>query len=270
MGIFDWSTTPSSNATVGSINWAEGQAPSTVNNSARQEMADVAAWRDLISGAVGSTGSANVYALTSGTSVPALVDGLKLTFQANFTNTGAATLNVDGLGAKSLRYQSEDGDAALHGGVITNGNFYDAVYSTDANSAAGGWIVLNPSTVRGTWTPAADGGTTTTYGANNGGWYRREGDLVTFGCILQITSIGDGSTAGISGLPYASQTTGSVSVGFYTGLRINVVDIGATVTGASSSITLVSSTAAAASMGVNAVLQDGSTVYISGSYLGAA
>lgn len=40
--IKSWSTTPASNATVGSINWAEGQAPSTVNDSARQTMADVA------------------------------------------------------------------------------------------------------------------------------------------------------------------------------------------------------------------------------------
>lgn len=43
-GLRAWSTTPGSNATVGSINWAEGQAPSTVNDSARQTMADVADW----------------------------------------------------------------------------------------------------------------------------------------------------------------------------------------------------------------------------------
>ena len=44
MGISQWSTSPASNATVGNINWAEGQAPSTVNNSSRQEMTDVADW----------------------------------------------------------------------------------------------------------------------------------------------------------------------------------------------------------------------------------
>ena len=44
MAIWQWSTTPASNATAGSINWAEGQAPSTVNDSARQMMADVATW----------------------------------------------------------------------------------------------------------------------------------------------------------------------------------------------------------------------------------
>ena len=45
MGIAQWSTTPANNASgAAPINWAEGQAPSTVNDSARQMMADVAAW----------------------------------------------------------------------------------------------------------------------------------------------------------------------------------------------------------------------------------
>lgn len=45
MAISQWSTTAGNNASgVDNINWAEGQAPSTVNNSARQEMADVAVW----------------------------------------------------------------------------------------------------------------------------------------------------------------------------------------------------------------------------------
>ncbi|NUY33304.1 tail fiber domain-containing protein [Paraburkholderia sp. JPY303] len=44
MALYQWSTTPANNATAGAINWAEGQAPSTVNDSARQMMADVANW----------------------------------------------------------------------------------------------------------------------------------------------------------------------------------------------------------------------------------
>lgn len=43
-GLKSWSTTPANNATVGSISWAEGQAPSTVNDSARQTMADIRSW----------------------------------------------------------------------------------------------------------------------------------------------------------------------------------------------------------------------------------
>jgi hypothetical protein len=44
MALWQWSTTPATNATAGAIDWAEGQPPSTVNNSARQMMADVAVW----------------------------------------------------------------------------------------------------------------------------------------------------------------------------------------------------------------------------------
>lgn len=44
MSIDNWSTTAGSNATVDSINWAENQAPSTVNDSARALMADVRTW----------------------------------------------------------------------------------------------------------------------------------------------------------------------------------------------------------------------------------
>ena len=45
MTLAQWSTTAANNASgVTNVNWAEGQAPSTVNNSARQEMADVATW----------------------------------------------------------------------------------------------------------------------------------------------------------------------------------------------------------------------------------
>jgi hypothetical protein len=43
MPLYQWSTTPANNASAGAIDWAEGQPPSTVNDSARQMMADVAA-----------------------------------------------------------------------------------------------------------------------------------------------------------------------------------------------------------------------------------
>lgn len=49
-GIDSWSTTPATNAIAdaGAINWAEGQAPSTVNNTARQMLTDTrAAFNDL-------------------------------------------------------------------------------------------------------------------------------------------------------------------------------------------------------------------------------
>jgi len=45
MSISQWSTTAGNNASgVTNINWAEGMPPASVNDSSRQEMADVATW----------------------------------------------------------------------------------------------------------------------------------------------------------------------------------------------------------------------------------
>jgi len=46
MAMKDWSQTAASNATAGTINFAEGQLPSTVNNSARALMSDVRTFVD--------------------------------------------------------------------------------------------------------------------------------------------------------------------------------------------------------------------------------
>lgn len=45
MSLWQWSPTAANNANAATnVNWAEGQAPSTVNDSARQMMADIATW----------------------------------------------------------------------------------------------------------------------------------------------------------------------------------------------------------------------------------
>ncbi len=53
MSFWKWSRTAANNATAdGSINWAEGQAPSTVNDSARAMMAAASKYRDDVGGAM--------------------------------------------------------------------------------------------------------------------------------------------------------------------------------------------------------------------------
>lgn len=78
-GVASWSTTPATNATAdgGASNWAENQAPSTVNNSARQNLADIRAmmndaiWFSYGSGdqASGTTYLGTPYVYASSTSV---------------------------------------------------------------------------------------------------------------------------------------------------------------------------------------------------------
>ena len=106
MSFFKWSKTANNNASAdGTINWAEGQAPSTVNNSARAMMAAAAKYRDDIAG-VTTGGTATAYTVASNQVFDSLVslDGKIVAFVPHVTSgAGPVTLNVDGLGAKALR-----------------------------------------------------------------------------------------------------------------------------------------------------------------------
>ena len=75
--------------------------------------------------ATATTGSANAYVLSSGLSLTAYATGLTLRIIPNFTNSGAATINVDGLGAKSI---TKLGATAVASGDITSGRVYTLAY----------------------------------------------------------------------------------------------------------------------------------------------
>lgn len=101
--IREWDTTAANNTTVASINVGEGMSPGDVNNAIRAVMAQTAEWFKDSSGQLVSAGSGDAYTLTTNEVVTSLEQGQTFTFEANFTNTGAATLAVDGLAAKDIR-----------------------------------------------------------------------------------------------------------------------------------------------------------------------
>lgn len=152
-----WSTTAGSNGSIDTgVNFAEGQLPGTVNNSARGMMAALARWKKDNDGSLTTAGSANAYTLTINQTYTAYANGQRLSFKASFSNTGAATLNVTNadttaIGAKAIRAA---GDIALTSGQIVSGGRYDVEYDTSANSAAGAWVLLGSGDVR-----AANNGT---------------------------------------------------------------------------------------------------------------
>ncbi|OAK66070.1 hypothetical protein A3K87_09905 [Variovorax paradoxus] len=77
------------------------------------------------------TGAANACVLTYAPAIAALTDGMVLWFKAAAANTGATTLNVNGLGAKPI---VGGGQVALQGGeIIANGKCM-VVYSTTLSS----------------------------------------------------------------------------------------------------------------------------------------
>lgn len=133
MTLYKWSQTAASDATADStINWAEGQTPSSVNDSARAMMAATAKYRDDIAGAIVTGGTSTAYTVTSYQVFDSLahLNGQVIAFFMNVTNGGACTLNVDGLGAKPLRSAS---GIELPAGTLIQNTPYTAVY----NNASG-------------------------------------------------------------------------------------------------------------------------------------
>jgi microcystin-dependent protein len=130
MAIYNWSQTPETNAHADPlIDWAEGQPPSSINDSARQMMAATAKWRDDIAGAIVTTGSATAYSVSSFSVFDTLahLSGQVIAFTPHVTNAaGPVTLNIDVLGAKPLRTAP---NAELQAGVIIQGTPYEAIYN---------------------------------------------------------------------------------------------------------------------------------------------
>lgn len=144
--IYSWSTTASSNDSAdGGINWTEGQNAKTVNNSARQMMGRVAELLLDLGGQGTVGGTANAITLTLESAFTTLVDGLICSLQPTADNTDAVTLNVNSIGAKSIRKFDSTGEVALASGDLQSGGFYHLIYDSSANSLAGAWIVLNPT-----------------------------------------------------------------------------------------------------------------------------
>jgi microcystin-dependent protein len=129
MSFWKWSRTASSNASAdASINWAEGQAPSSVNDSARAMMAAAAKYRDDIAGAILTGGTSTAYTVASYQVFDTLahLDGQMIAFTPHATNAAVVTLNVDGLGGRPLRTAPA---AELAAGVLIQGTPYVATYS---------------------------------------------------------------------------------------------------------------------------------------------
>jgi microcystin-dependent protein len=107
MTLWKWSKTAATNAAADTtINWAEGQPPSSINDSARAMMTATAKYRDDISGAIITTGTGAAYSVSTNQYFDTLahLDGAMIAFTPHVTNTGAVTLNIDSLGSKPVRF----------------------------------------------------------------------------------------------------------------------------------------------------------------------
>jgi|EndMetStandDraft_6_1072998.scaffolds.fasta_scaffold49309_2 microcystin-dependent protein len=133
MTLYKWSQTASADATADTtINWTEGQSPSSVNDSARAMMAAIAKYRDDVSGAIVTSGTNTSYAVNTYQAFQTLsqLNGQVIAFTPHATNAATVTINVDGLGARPLRSAPS---AELPAGTVVQGTPYAALYnSSDA------------------------------------------------------------------------------------------------------------------------------------------
>ncbi|WP_429137825.1 phage tail protein [Bartonella heixiaziensis] len=146
--IYDWSLTASENAGADDlINWSEGQAPHTVNNSARVMMQRVREYLSDTGGAIENTftvvQSQKTTAITLQTKSQfrEYKNDLVLRFKSNGWNIGATTVSLNGRQSKAVYKATETGISPLVGGEIQNEHIYTLVYDEEIS----GWQLLNPT-----------------------------------------------------------------------------------------------------------------------------
>lgn len=133
--IFELSNIDASN--IG--RWPEGMLGGQINNAGRADEGILARWYNDTNSAVTASGSSNAFAITSFRTISLLFNNLTMAFTANHTITGAATLNLNGLGAKDiLRFNG----TALGAGDIVSGQPCWVIYK----SAVDDWFLIsNPA-----------------------------------------------------------------------------------------------------------------------------
>jgi hypothetical protein len=137
MSFWKWSQTAASNATAdSSVNWAEGMAPSAVNDSARAMMASLAKWRDDNNGSLTTGGTSTAFTVTTNQVFTSLANGLTLRLKIHTTSGTNPTLESDVLGAKSI--VTVPGVTNVPAGALVVGAVYDFVY----NSSVSQWVVV--------------------------------------------------------------------------------------------------------------------------------
>ena len=205
----------------------------------------------------GVGGTANAIELGTSTTVNVTYTaGLELWFVPTAANTGAVTIDLNGLGVKDL---TKIGTVALAAGDLQSGEMAHVIYDGTR------FQLVSPYYAEGSWTPSVGG--TATYTAQVGR-YRKIGSAVFVMCKLIINAIGTGSTDTISGLPFTSMNLAdqNLTVGDFSSLANNVVWIGARVNNNATTISMRSLTAAGASTASTSVFGNSTAIGISGVY----
>jgi hypothetical protein len=141
-----WDTTAANNNDTPPDGWPESTMQySEVNDTAREGMAVVARYFQDINGTLQFAGPADAYTLTLNAGYAAYFQGMYFAAEINTLNTGASTVDVNGLGVKSIVDVS---GSALGAGDLQAGGIYEFRYDGTnfqimGESAGGSLIVRN-------------------------------------------------------------------------------------------------------------------------------
>ena len=183
------SPTDASNASGTMPSWSGSALPSTIDDAGRALQGAIArewSWRNPT---VTSGGSANVQTLTYTVAPTAYYNGQVYSFLAGYTNTGATTLNVNALGAVSIKKIVAGSAVAIGPGDIAVGQIVTVSYNSSASA-----FLLSTSEKTGAIMPFA--GSTAP-----DGWVLSYGQAIsrtTYAALFAVLSTtygtGDGST----------------------------------------------------------------------------
>jgi hypothetical protein len=110
--------------------WSGSAAPSTLDDAGRAFQGAVTREWNWRSYTLTAGGTADAKTLTFSVAPAAYYNGQRFAFIANTTNTTAATLNVNSLGAKSIRKMIAGTATVLAAGDMVAGSYVEVAYNT--------------------------------------------------------------------------------------------------------------------------------------------
>ena len=123
------SPTDASNGSGTCPSWLGSAAPSTLDDAGRCLQGAIAREWENRSFAITSTGSANAYVVAYTVAPAAYRSGQVYSFITNFTITGTATVNINSLGAKTIKKDVAGVLTALASGDMASGQFVMLAYN---------------------------------------------------------------------------------------------------------------------------------------------
>jgi hypothetical protein len=194
-------------------------------------------------------GASDSYAITLEPAPTAYTTGQVVTFKANTANTGAATLNVNSLGAKTIKKNVNEDTAT--GDIIANQLVtvvYDGTNFQMINPVAG--LYSGPISFTPSWTNLTIGNGT------QAGYYTQVGKWVEFYISLTF-----GSTTSISGAVAVAYPVGSAATTFGQ-LRMPVGMVTLEDNGTNNFVGIVRANAAAPTVRMDIMAQGSASTYV--------